>query len=280
MSVFLLLTVTACSSSYVYPEKRLENINSLTQLHNWTGNLYHSSTFVLQTFFPNETHKNNTNKVLTVFLEGDGYAWVSTTQASTDPSPMDNIVIQMAINSSYSPKVYISRPCQFTKKYQPDKCDKKYWTHSRYSQEVVNDINQAISHFKTQSNTHEVRLIGYSGGGTIAALIAANRNDVKQLITVASNLDHQYWTELHHIDGLSGSLNPIEYSHDLEKINQIHFVGKDDKNVPVEVINSLVKNYKTNENTKVILIEGYDHTCCWKENWTYLEKTYLQGSLE
>jgi dienelactone hydrolase len=269
--LLFLVCLSGCSSSYIYPENRLENIKSLTGKSGWTGQLFHSKAFILQTFYSKKNNTHNSNKVLTVFLEGDGYSWVSSSQASTDPSPMKDTVIQMAISSSYSPSVYIARPCQFTKKYQLEKCNKKYWTHSRFSSEAVSAINESISHFKKEYQAKEIRLIGYSGGGTIGALIAAQRDDVKQLITVASNLDHSYWTKLHHLDPLSGSLNPTDYIDDLEKIKQIHLVGADDKNVTAETINSLISNYKIKENTQVIILEGYNHTCCWKENWKQIE---------
>ncbi|NIQ12880.1 MAG: alpha/beta hydrolase, partial [Candidatus Dadabacteria bacterium] len=78
--------------------------------------------------------------------------------------------------------------------------------------------------------------VGYSGGGTVAALIATRRNDVSSLTTIAANLDHAEWTRLHHISPLTGSLNAVNFIDKIENIDQLHFVGGKDKIVPKEII--------------------------------------------
>ena len=42
-------------------------------------------------------------------------------------------------------------------------------------------------------------LFGYSGGDTVADLLAALRDIAIKLITVAVNLNHTDWNDLHHI---------------------------------------------------------------------------------
>ena len=57
---------------------------------------------------------------------------------------------------------------------------------------VVRVSKQAIDTLKQQFQSEEIVLVGYSGGGAIAALVAARRADVADLISVAGNLDIGY----------------------------------------------------------------------------------------
>jgi pimeloyl-ACP methyl ester carboxylesterase len=61
---------------------------------------------------------------------------------------------------------------------------------------------------KQRSGSTRLTLVGYSGGGTIAVLLAARRSDVAEVITVAANLDVGYWTQRDGLSPLTGSLDP------------------------------------------------------------------------
>jgi len=80
---------------------------------------------------------------------------------------------------------------------------------------LVTAMNLAVSQLKsTFGTTTQIQLIGYSGGGATAALIAARRDDISRLITVAGNLDHDKWTQLHTITPLTHSLILDHYIND------------------------------------------------------------------
>jgi pimeloyl-ACP methyl ester carboxylesterase len=121
----------------------------------------------------------------------------------------------------------------------------------------------AISEMKKQYQASQVRLVGYSGGGAIASIIASKRSDVALLVTVAGNLDHKWWTQFNEIDPLNGSLNPIDYSTALESVPQVHLTGDHDFVVPGSVLMSYLSKFKTRDNVKSYLVGGADHTCCW-----------------
>ena len=87
-----------------------------------------------------------------------------------------------------------------------------------------------------RAQARQLRLVGYSGGGTLAALLAARRADVCQLITVASNLDIERWASHHKVSPLWGSENPASYGAALQHLPQYHLIGGDDQVVPATIV--------------------------------------------
>lgn len=65
--------------------------------------------------------------------------------------------------------------------------------------------------------------------GSVATLVAARRNDVHNLVTVAGVLDHELWTRNHYLSPLTGSLNADDAWPSLTDIAQIHYVGSADE---------------------------------------------------
>ncbi|MCK4507345.1 MAG: hypothetical protein KAU27_02315, partial [Desulfuromonadales bacterium] len=155
--------------------------------------------FFLKAYLPLELLQENLSddKILTVYLEGDGYAWRSRSRPSTDPTPIDPVGLRLALRHPDEQVVYLARPCQFISQEEAQSCETRYWTDHRFSPEVIDSSSRAISELMNMTASKSLRLIGYSGGGAVAALVAAKRDDVVQLITVAGNLDHARWTEFH-----------------------------------------------------------------------------------
>ena len=69
-------------------------------------------------------------------------------------------------------------------------------------------------------------MIGYSGGGTLAQLVAEKFTQTRAVVTLAGNLDLAAWVQLHDYTPLGGSLNPAERPPLPGHILQIHYVGK------------------------------------------------------
>ena len=84
--------------------------------------------------------------------------------------------------------------------------------------------------------------------------------------TVAGNLDHEFWTLLHHVDPLTGSLNPADVAHGLSHIPQIHYVGLKDKIMPVSVANKYMERSSTDGRIKIVLVDA-GHQSGWEERW-------------
>jgi len=207
------------------------------------------------------------DKKLMVYVEGDGYAWRTKNQLSKNPTPKHPQALKLAAKDSADSILYIARPCMYLQEELLQDCSDKFWSSHRYSEEVISSINQVIDWATAMSSTNKLTLIGYSGGGTIAALIAARRNDVSSFITIASNLDHKFWTEFHGISPMVGSLDPLEYAKELSNIKQIHFVGAKDKIVPETIIQHYLLKMPSNDKIVVKVIKGFDHSCCWEKAW-------------
>lgn len=210
------------------------------------------------------------DKNLMIYIEGDGHAWIKKHQLSKNPTPINPLALKLAAKDSADSILYIARPCMYLDEALLQDCPDKFWSSHRYSEEVVNAINKVIDWATGISSTNNVTLVGYSGGGTVAALIAARRNDVDSLITIASNLDHKFWTELHGISPLEGSLDPLKYAKELSEIKQTHFVGAKDKIVPVAVIEHYVSLMPTKDKIVINIKKGFDHSCCWEKYWPEL----------
>lgn len=61
---------------------------------------------------------------------------------------------------------------------------------------MINSLGAAITLAKAACGAEQVILVGFSGGGGAAALLAAMRQDVTFLGTVAGNLDIDAWANL------------------------------------------------------------------------------------
>ncbi len=209
----------------------------------WQRVILKGGSLPIVAFFPSTLTESET---LNVFLEGDG---------------QPGIALDMAQNIEKN-SIYIARPCQFLR-IGGQGCNKAVWTSHRFSTQVIRSTDRALNVLKVRFKANNVRLVGYSGGGAVASILAAKRDDVKLLVTVAGNLDHQQWTEYNQIAPLSGSLNPINYQDVLEKVPQIHLVGERDHTVPGSVLTSYLNHMKHLNNVQSFIVNGADHTCCW-----------------
>lgn len=96
----------------------------------------------------------------------------------------------------------------------------------------------------------------------MATLIANKLDQVSELVTIAANLDVSAWANYHHYSPLLESENPAEKT--LRPLDlQRHYVGAEDDNVPAR----LNRAFFTKNNVEPLIIEGFNHRCCWLELW-------------
>lgn len=266
--LFLPLAVlfTACAS-VPSPEERRHFSDMLAQQQGWQAQTISTGDFNLVTYLPTTPGQSNR---LTVYIEGDGFSWVTPSLPSTDPTPLTPVGLQLALaHPKEEPAAYLARPCQYMDA-QSSHCTPGFWTNQRFAPEVISASSKALDALKSYFKAKELVLAGYSGGGAVAALLAATRQDVVQLMTIAGNLDHHAWTTYHNISPLTGSLNPADYRDRLQGIPQWHFAGEKDQVVPPQIVQEFVSGLLSEESAQVIIVPGYDHACCWVENWRKL----------
>ncbi len=204
---------------------------------------------------------------LHVYIEGDGHAWHRRHQLSSDPTPRDPVALRLAAKDKSPSVLYIARPCQYLDESELRDCDPKYWSSHRYSEAVVGAVDETITQLIESTNVSAVALFGYSGGGAIAALLAARRDDAVSLVTVAGNLDHVAWTSHHEVAPLSGSLNPADIATKIAHLPQVHFVGDDDTIMPRAVADSYKAMVPQSNRVTIQTLSAYGHRCCWEEVW-------------
>ncbi|MFO0995338.1 MAG: alpha/beta hydrolase [Alphaproteobacteria bacterium] len=215
------------------------------------------------------------DRELTVYIEGDGTAWLTPTQQSTDPTPRHAQAWALALLDPSPNRLYLARPCQYQSPERLARCDPAYWSVRRYSEEVIAAMSEAITVANDDLGARRIVLIGYSGGGTVAALIAARRPDVARLVTVAANLDHAEWTRRMNATPLDGSLNPVDQAGALARIPQVHFVGEDDRIVPKAIAESYRREFRDASRVRIVDVANADHDCCWTKLWPTLVADYL-----
>lgn len=270
--LFLLPGLGGCLN--LSPELRRDNAEHMAAASGWQRVRLPAGRFVLAGYLPKNIPADNAT--LTVYIEGDGLAWINASLVSLDPTPITPVGLAMALRHPKGAAAYLARPCQYVEGADTQGCSTQYWTTLRFAPEVVESTSQAIDLLKQQFQAKQLVLVGYSGGGAVAALVAARRHDVALLVTVAGNLDHRVWTGLHHATPLTGSLNPADAWPQLQGIPQLHFVGGKDRIVPPEVGKSFATHFPADRHPEIRMIPNFDHTCCWAEQWAELFTPYAR----
>lgn len=208
---------------------------------------------------------------LNVYLEGDGFAWASRTEPSRDPTPENPLALALAARDRAANVVWIARPCQYTPRQDNPACRDFYWTVGRLAPEVVRSVDAAVSAAKLAAGAKRIHLVGYSGGGGLALLIAAARSDVASIRTVAGNLHHQAFTSHHGVSSIMGaSLEPADVAPRLRAVAQWHFVGGEDRVVPAGIARAYLAAAGPTPCARLRVLPGLKHQDGWVERWPEL----------
>ncbi len=214
--------------------------------------------------------------LLHVYLDGDGLPWLRRTLVATDPTPRNPLLLELMVQDS-SPTIYLGRPCYHGQSVSPA-CSPEWWTARRYGPEIVASMAAVLNDILDRNSYSGLVFIGYSGGGTLAMLLAEHFPSTQAIVTIAGNLDTDTWTEWHGYSPLRGSLNPASRPPLDAAIVQFHFAGGRDENIPVFLIQPVVLRQLC---AKLIIIKTFDHVCCWQEEWGSILnrlRSYLQSN--
>ena len=264
-----LLSASVISGCSTFPSsiERTKRADALMAAAGWYKQLIPAGNFMLVAYLPKT---RSMSKTLTIYIEGDGAAWLNRSTPSSDPTPVRATGMELALHHRGGTAAYLARPCQFVANEDRRGCDVDYWTGKRFAPEVIDATAIAIDAMKKMVGAKRVILVGYSGGGAVATLVASERNDVERLVTVAGNLDHATWTQLHDVEPLTGSLNPADRWRQLINIPQVHFVGAQDKIMDKKVALSFRRSFPIERQPELVIVPGFDHQCCWARDWPQL----------
>jgi len=259
MSVLVLLSLSSCTN-VPNLEVRRENA-ALAAPDGYESRIVRTQVFDLLSYTPKA---EMIMPEMTIFIEGDGFSWETKTRPSDDPTPITQTVLSLMTTSGRRDRLYLARPCQFVGATSRG-CSPALWKGARYSEQVIAALDEALSALRNEYNTQAFTLIGYSGGGTAAALLAARRDDVSALITLAAPLDILAFTEHHDVAPMAQSLNPLGVASKLSDIPQIHIFGESDEIVPAFLIKKYL-NALEHANCAQTIIVTADHWTGWTEH--------------
>ncbi len=212
-------------------------------------------------------HNRNPGRILHVYLEGDGRAFVNTRRVAIDPTPARPLMLEL-MTLDADPALYLGRPCYFGTRDHACRLEGEpewgpvWWTSRRYDEAVVSSLNAALD--SIASDYDGITLFGHSGGATLAMLMAARRQDVLAIVTLAGNLDTRAWSVHHGYGALTGSLNPMNDAPLKRSIRQLHYLGEDDTNITAEMLRPALERQAGSE---LNLVPGIAHNCCWRSLW-------------
>jgi pimeloyl-ACP methyl ester carboxylesterase len=223
--------------------------------------------------FGYRSYRRPATAALTVYVEGDGLAWNAFgTAPSPDPTPRDPVALRLAAVDPAPNRLYLARPCQYLDAAALSRCSDVYWTSDRFAETVIAAYVEIITAQMRSIGVRRVRLVGYSGGGAVAALVAPRLAAASvELATVAAPLDHADWTRTMRISPMTGSLNPADDGARLATIPQTHFVSPGDAVVPESVtLRYLAALGPDTGVARIVRVREVDHWCCWPDVWPRL----------
>lgn len=250
--------VSGCLSSIPTPQERKDSL-LLLKSQEFSEVDIQTSSFNLLSLQKNQ--KNCKDKDLRVYIEGDGLAWITRNTISSDPTPVNPTALKLMNQDKYECKIYLARPCQYISSAE---CNSSYWTSNRFDNRVIKSYDESLNKLKNSYKNRSFTLIGYSGGGAVASLVSAQRKDINKLITVAGNLDTNKWTTMHNISKLDKSLNPADFTKNLENIEQYHIIGNQDDIIPKDIFLSYYSKFKKKDKINYLYFDA-SHNCCWEE---------------
>lgn len=258
MVCFVLVLCALCAScasaslNYDDAAKKLKIARSVINVDKFNLAIYSNALF--NNYHGGEIH---------IYLDGDGSPWQRNgLLISDDPTPRQYLVLQlMSLDSA--PSILIGRPCYHGFSHDSN-CYPLLWTHQRYSETILSAISAAIDTLLKNKEMPKAVFIGYSGGGTLAVLLAEKIPQTRAIITLAGNFDLATWAKLHHYDQLDGSIDPIARPPLDKHIIQMHYAGRLDNNIPLDLTQSYLSKKNRGE---IIILENADHFTGWNQYW-------------
>lgn len=195
--------------------------------------------------------------------------------SSLNPTPAYPLSLHLAAHDLADNVIYMARPCQYSG-MSADKpgtlCTADYWTDGRYSIETLNAMNTVLDKLASRYGFTGFNLIGFDGGATVAALLAAKRKDVLSLRTIGGILDTDRNEANNNRPALTGSLNPKDFAQDLAQLPQHHFLGEWDKVATPDLYQSFRNAMGPSSCIRYSTVAAVNHTDGWANRWPDLMK--------
>ncbi|MFW5734408.1 MAG: alpha/beta fold hydrolase [Oceanidesulfovibrio sp.] len=268
----VLVLLAGCASHW---ERSLARAAELASARGFRPAVFDAGGYLLTGF-----HNQGRSDDLMIYIQGDGRPYLARDTISPNPTPGYPVALMLAMADPAPNVLYLARPCQFAGRSDPvgwRECAPLDWTLGRYGVRMIEAMNAALDQARQRFGVRRLHLVGHSGGGAMAALLAAERADVASLITVAANLDHVAWTRHHNVSPLRHSLNPADVAALLRELPQIHFRGSRDSQVPSATTEGFFQALGEAPCLKVVDADDMGHGRDWIAMWR--ERLRLRGAL-
>jgi len=277
MALLLVLFLGGCLN--IHTDRAYDKAYELTRHSQWVPTYIETAHFTLKSYL--SPKRSAPELPLIVYIEGDGSAWIDVNRISPDPTPQEPFMLSVALQDNTFDAVYIARPCQYViNEGKGINCQYALWTDGRFNEVVIADMNEAIDKVLKLKARRNVILVGGSGGATVAMLVAARRQDVAGIVSLAGLLNHTSWTQHHQITPLGQSLDTGRTTYSkITAIPQLHVMGQGDTIIPNALtINEIEKMKKIIRARILYRIEpDMDHDCCWGAYWGKYHQPVLQS---
>jgi hypothetical protein len=246
------LLLAACASP-------LQRARDYAQAHGLIPAVIPGDTYQHQIF----SSARGDERTLYVYIEGDGVPWTGHgSLVASDPTPEHPLALDLAAHTAH-PVLYLGRPCYFGIR-DSARCTAAVWTSGRYSAAVVDSMAAAANRFAAAAGYQHLVLVGYSGGGVLAVLMAPKVPATRAVIAIAANLDVEEWARLHQYLPLDQSLNPASQPPLPADLEQRYLFGGRDLNVPEH---SNARYLQRLQARQLWRFPTFDHVCCWVRQW-------------
>ncbi len=203
---------------------------------------------------------------LHVYIAGDGTPWRGN-QVARNPGPFKPLAIELMLRDP-APSVFLGRPCYHLQSaFAASNCRPSLWSFERFSPRVVAAMAVGLRQLSRAADDAPLTLIGYSGGGVLAVLLAHEVAAVDTVVTLAAPLDVSAWSAHHNYTPLVGSLDPAQLPVLRRKLVELHFQGRNDQEVPPAITEGYFEAQETAGRNVGRQLEAHQHRCCWVKHW-------------
>jgi pimeloyl-ACP methyl ester carboxylesterase len=254
VTLCLCFLVTSCASS----DKHVDDVYALMKQNGYQKTVIQTPSFSL---FSASPLSHSVEGVLHVVIEGDGHAWLNRSTLSRDPTPRNAVGLKMAMERD---SVYLARPCQYV---MSGACGARYWSTDRFAVEVIGAYMEALDQLKARYGADEVHISGFSGGAYVALVLAAERDDVARVDTVAGLLDPDEWTSYHDVSALHVRWSPQDLLMRSAETAFSHSCSYADKVMPCRLTKGFVAKAGALglPNHSVLTYSGVSHANLWMQ---------------